>query len=49
MTGLWGKYIRESGKGVDWFKRDDVHANERGEQVLGALLAAYFAPPVIRN
>lgn len=44
MTAHWGKYIRESGKELDWFKRDPVHANERGEQILGRILAAHFAP-----
>lgn len=46
MTAYWGKYIRESGKELDWFKRDAVHANERGMQVLGQILAKYFSPPV---
>lgn len=48
MTAHWGKYVRESGKGVKWFKRDDIHANERGMQVIGRLLAGYLAPPVVR-
>jgi hypothetical protein len=26
------------------FKRDAVHANERGKQILGRILDAYFAP-----
>ena len=46
MTAYWGRYIRESGKDLKWFKRDDVHANERGMQVLGKLLAGYLAPRV---
>jgi hypothetical protein len=46
MTAYWGKYIRESGKELDWFKRDAVHANERGMQVLGQILVKYFSPPV---
>jgi lysophospholipase L1-like esterase len=49
MTAHWGKYIRESGKDLNWFKRDAVHANERGMQVMGRLLAACFAPPVTQN
>lgn len=48
LTAYWGRYVRESGKGVKWFKRDEIHANARGEQVLGHLLAGYFAPPVGR-
>lgn len=46
VTAHWGQYVRESGKDLDWFKRDYVHANERGEQVLGRILAAHFAPPL---
>ncbi len=46
MTAPWGRYVRESGKELAWFKRDAIHANERGEQVIGRMLAAYFAPPV---
>ena len=49
MTAYWGKYIRESGKELKWFKRDAVHANERGMQVIGRLLAEYLAPPVGRD
>lgn len=44
MTAHWGKYIRESGKSLDWFKRDPIHANIYGEQVLGHILVTYFAP-----
>ena len=46
LTAYWGRYVRESGKDLRWFKRDDVHANERGMQILGQLLAGYFIPPV---
>ena len=44
MFGPWGQYIRQSGKDLDWFKRDAVHANDRGFQVLGRILESYFAP-----
>lgn len=44
LKGAWGEYIRGAGKDLDWFKRDQVHANERGEQILGRILASYFAP-----
>lgn len=40
----WGKYIRSSGRELAWFKRDPIHANERGEQVLGRILERHFAP-----
>lgn len=45
MHGPWGRYIRESGKELVWFKRDDIHANGRGEQILGRILSRYLAPP----
>jgi len=44
VMGPWGQYIRSSGKDLDWFKRDPVHANSRGEAVLGRILLAYFSP-----
>jgi len=44
MMGPWGQYIRSSGKPLDWFKRDPVHANDRGFQVLGRMLEKYFSP-----
>lgn len=44
MEAAWGRYIRECGKDLDWFKRDPIHANERGEQILGHILAAYLSP-----
>jgi len=40
----WGKYIRQSGRDLEWFKRDAIHANERGEQILGHILATYLSP-----
>lgn len=44
MMGPWGQYIRQSGKDLDWFKRDPVHANQRGFQILGRILEKYFGP-----
>ena len=46
MTAHWGRYIRASGRDLDWFNRDGIHANARGEQILGRILAAHLAPPV---
>jgi lysophospholipase L1-like esterase len=46
MTAHWGRCVREPGKDLAWFKRDAIHANERGEQVIGGILAAHLAPPV---
>ena len=44
MFGAWGQYVRDSRKELVWFKRDAVHANERGEQILGHILATYLTP-----
>lgn len=48
MTAHWGRYIRESGHDIEWFKRDEVHSNGRGQQIIGRILAAHLAPPVGR-
>jgi glyoxylase-like metal-dependent hydrolase (beta-lactamase superfamily II) len=45
MEAAWAGYIRESGKDLDWFKRDPIHANERGEQIIGRILESYFSLP----
>lgn len=44
MSAAWGRYVRESGRKLDWFKRDAVHANERGDQILGRILDRYLSP-----
>jgi|GEM_PF-408411 len=44
MEAAWAKYIRRCGRDLDWFKRDPIHANERGEQILGRILAKYISP-----
>ncbi|MFL5243649.1 MAG: SGNH/GDSL hydrolase family protein [Gemmataceae bacterium] len=40
----WGEYIRATGRPVADFKRDNIHANEKGEQIIGRILVRYFAP-----
>lgn len=45
MEAAWAGYIRKSDKDLDWFKRDPIHANERGEQILGRILNSYFSLP----
>ncbi|RMG01337.1 MAG: SGNH/GDSL hydrolase family protein [Planctomycetota bacterium] len=44
MTGPWGRYIRTCGEDIHWFKRDYIHANAKGEAILGRILERYFAP-----
>jgi hypothetical protein len=43
MCGAWGKYIKDSPMAMGYFKRDPVHANERGFQILGRVLEKYFS------
>jgi glyoxylase-like metal-dependent hydrolase (beta-lactamase superfamily II) len=45
MEAAWGRYIRRCGRDLGWFKRDPIHANERGEQIIGRILAAYLSVP----
>lgn len=45
METAWGAYVRESGRELASFKRDAVHANEQGEQILGHILANYLSYP----
>ena len=40
----WDRYIRESYQDHAWFMRDDIHANSRGKQIAGRMLARYFEP-----
>lgn len=44
MTGPWWQYVEQSGKDYGWFRRDAVHANGRGFQILGRTLEKFFAP-----
>ncbi|HEV7279624.1 MAG TPA: hypothetical protein VGN57_05375 [Pirellulaceae bacterium] len=40
----WGEAVRGSGKPVTDFKRDVVHANALGEQILGQILIRHLGP-----
>ena len=44
LQAVWGQYVADSGQDVTWFMRDVVHANPKGEQILGRILERYFAP-----
>ena len=44
MELAWAENIRRSGKPLEWYKRDPIHANEKGEQILGRILATYLCP-----
>lgn len=34
--------IKDSGKPLNWFKRDVAHNDDRGKQLIAQRLAAYF-------
>jgi hypothetical protein len=46
MTLSWARYIVGSGLPYEHYKRDIVHSNFLGGQVLGRTLESYFAPVV---
>jgi hypothetical protein len=45
MEAAWARYIRDCGKELGSFKRDPIHANAQGEQILGHILANYLSYP----
>jgi lysophospholipase L1-like esterase len=44
MTAPWYDYMKNSGYAQDSFKRDPIHANERGKQILGRLMREFLKP-----
>ncbi len=46
MESAWAEYVRDSGRDLASFKRDAVHANAQGEQILGHILANYLSCPL---
>jgi len=44
MRRAWDTYILHAWHEADWFMRDSIHANHRGKQVAGRLLARYLRP-----
>ncbi|MBI5831219.1 MAG: SGNH/GDSL hydrolase family protein [Armatimonadetes bacterium] len=38
----WNEYMAHCGRSYGWFMRDAVHANDRGREVLGRLMLAWF-------
>lgn len=43
MTVPTNNYVANSGKPFNYFNRDRVHNNDRGKQIIGRVLASYFA------
>ncbi len=44
MRAAWEEYIQNSGKEKKFFYADQVHANPKGEQVIGHILATFLTP-----
>lgn len=44
MNTIWYSYLYASEKPFEFFHRDILHADDRGKQVLGRVLEAYFKP-----
>ena len=42
MQTIWHNYLGSSKKPWHWFHRDRVHANDRGKQIIGRILAGYL-------
>lgn len=42
LRSEWNRYLTESGKPLDWFLRDPIHANARGKQVIARILLRYL-------
>jgi hypothetical protein len=41
---MWHNYLGQSGKPWQWFQRDAVHGDDRGKQIVGRIIEAYFKP-----
>jgi hypothetical protein len=44
MRAAWNDYLKSVNQPVEWFLRDPIHANSRGKQAVGQILARYFKP-----
>jgi hypothetical protein len=42
MNTLWHSYVAESATPWEWFHRDELHANDRGKQILARILEQFF-------
>ncbi len=42
MAAVWHKYLGASLKPWQWFHRDYVHGDDRGKQIAGRIIEAYF-------
>jgi hypothetical protein len=44
MRAAWNDFVRLSPPRLAWYRRDAIHANSRGKQVLGEILRRYLGP-----
>lgn len=44
LATTWHNYLGSSQKPYEWFHRDAVHGNDRGKQIVGRIIEAYFKP-----
>jgi hypothetical protein len=44
MRGAWTDYVKQSPRPEAYFKRDPVHGNDRGKQIVGRILEQFFTP-----
>jgi lysophospholipase L1-like esterase len=49
LKTAWGEYLASTNASYDYFLRDELHANQRGRQVLASIMADYFSPPEAKN
>jgi hypothetical protein len=44
MRNVWESYVAGRGRPRSWYQRDPIHANARGKQILGRIVARCFLP-----
>jgi len=44
IRSAWERYVATAPGGRKAFSRDDVHYNDRGKQIVGRMMAGFFAP-----
>ncbi|NCO34047.1 MAG: hypothetical protein AUJ92_17765 [Armatimonadetes bacterium CG2_30_59_28] len=44
LISVWSHYAHACGKPREWLYRDNIHATDRGRQILARVLERYFSP-----
>jgi hypothetical protein len=44
LRSAWEAYLAGCGRARSWYQRDSIHANARGKQILGRIVAQCFRP-----